>query len=66
VAKFGDGKEVKFSAAEPESGRSDVIFINGHDRFVEGLRKVKKLYIEAKFYQEPPQVMEFDVSNLEW
>ena len=66
VAKFGDGKMMTFSASEPDSGRSDVIFINNHDKFVEGLKKVKKLYIEAKFYQEPPQVIEFDVSNLEW
>lgn len=64
--RFGNGKPKRFSAAEPSDNDSTYIFIRGYNSFVSELRKVDKIYIEAQFYQEGVQTMEFAVDGLDW
>jgi hypothetical protein len=64
--RFGAKKPVTFSALEPADHRTTALFINNHDSFVAGMRKVDKVYIEAQFFREGNRVFEFDVSGLKW
>lgn len=64
--RFGNGKPKRFSAGEPSDNNSTYIFIKGYNSFVSELRKVDKIYIEAQFYQEGVQTMEFAVDGLDW
>jgi hypothetical protein len=56
----------KFTIGEPEDGTSDLRFIHDNGMFMNQLRVAKSLRIEADFYQEGPQVFEFDVRGLDW
>lgn len=64
--RFDQGKAQSYNAAEPADNSTVTLFIRNFDRFLSGVRKAKKLYIEAQFYQEGNQVFEFDVSDLKW
>jgi DNA-directed RNA polymerase subunit RPC12/RpoP len=64
--RFGNGKPKRFSAGEPSDNDSTYIFIRGYNSFVSELRKVDKVYIEAQFYQEGAQTIEFAVDGLDW
>jgi predicted nucleic acid-binding Zn ribbon protein len=66
AVRFGDGEPQTFRASEPTDHSTEVLFINDHDRFVANTKKVKKVYIEAQFFQEGTRVFEFDVSDLNW
>lgn len=64
--RFGDGKPQRFSASGPSDHSSTTLFINDFPRFLKGIRKADKTYIEAEFYNNGQQVMEFDTSGLKW
>jgi hypothetical protein len=66
AVRFNDGKPQNFSASEPADHSTTSIFINDYSRFVNNLRRAKKLFIEAQFYQEGMRVFEFDVEGLIW
>lgn len=64
--RFDSGKTLNFSAAEPSDNSSDTLFISNYSRFLNNLKKAKKVYIEAEFFHEGNQVFEFDVAGLKW
>jgi hypothetical protein len=64
--KFDDSKVESYGASEPDSGGSTTLFLSNEKKFLESLRKAKKMTIEASFFQEGSRQFEFDVSNLEW
>ncbi len=64
--KFDNGSVKGYTALGTDDNDSTTIFIRGYKGFLGGLKKAKKLYIEATFYQEGSQVFEFDVSGLKW
>jgi hypothetical protein len=66
TVRFGNGKPQRYSVSPPDDHSSNVLFIEGHDRFVANARKVDKLLIEAAFYQEGNRVFEFEVTDLKW
>lgn len=64
--RFDDANPVNYSYSMASDGSSDLVFINNVQGFISRLKKSKRLKVEAEFYQEGRQIMEFDVSNLEW
>lgn len=66
LAKFDDGKPLKFSTNGPDDSSTDTLFIKPTDRFVAALKKAKNLTIEAQFYREGNRAIEFNVQALDW
>lgn len=64
--RFGDGQAQTFSMSEPQDNSSTQLFFDNYKRFVDQLRTVDTLRIEAQFYQEGNRVFEFGVDGLEW
>jgi hypothetical protein len=64
--KFDNGKIEKYSATEPSDGTSNMLFITPYSKFVTKLKKAKHLVVEAEFYNEGVQQIEFEVSGLTW
>jgi len=64
--KFDEGKPQAYDANEPADNSTTYLFLANYDRFIKDIKKAKKLYIEATFYQEGSRVFEFDVSGLNW
>lgn len=64
--RFDQGKPQTYSVLEPADNSTTSLFIQNYDRFVTNLRKAKKVYIEARFYQEGDRVFEFDTTGLNW
>lgn len=64
--RFDDAEAVAFSASEPDSHDTTLLFIQGYDRFTKRLKAAKKVRIEAQFFQEGPRTFEFDVEGLQW
>jgi hypothetical protein len=64
--RFDSGKVEKYSAVEPSDGSSDVLFLRPYEKIVSKLRNSKHLTIEAEFYREGRQQIEFDVAGLNW
>jgi hypothetical protein len=66
AAKFDDSKIENYSCSEPSDATTGLIFISGAPRFLSRLRHAKALILEAPFFQEGRQQVEFDVRGLEW
>ena len=66
AVKFDSGSIERYGCSEPADGSTGVLFINGAGRFVAKLKKAKSVIIEAQFYQQGRQQMQFDVAGLEW
>ena len=69
AVKFDDQKLEHYSMVGTDDGTSDVLFISGSKnikRFVEKLRKSKKVIIEASFYDHGREQFSFEVGNLDW
>ena len=66
TARFDQGKPQRFSVGEPSDHSTTSLFINNYDGFLASVRKSKKIYIAAEFYQEGSPVLEFDTSKLNW
>lgn len=64
--RFDNGKAQNFSAVEPADHSTTMLFLHSYDRFLPSVRKAKKVYIEALFYQQGTRVFEFDISGLKW
>lgn len=64
--KFDDGPMRRFDGLEPEDGSSNTVFFEGYSGLLAATRKAQHLKVQALFYQEGNQVMEFDVAGLEW
>jgi len=48
------------------SGNSRIAFVSRAAEFISKVKKHKRLFIEAEFYQEGLRQIEFDISNLKW
>ena len=57
--KFDNQPIVQYSAAEASDGSSNVIFIHNYAGFLQQLRHAKKVMVEAEFYREGWQQLEF-------
>ena len=66
IVRFDQGAPQTYTALRPADHSTTVLFIRNYDRFLANLRKSRKVYIEAQFYQEGPRVFEFDVAGLKW
>jgi hypothetical protein len=64
--KFDDEPPLNFSCNGASDGSADVIFINSYSKFVNKLKKAKKISIEPEFYQEGKQIVRFKVEGLNW
>lgn len=64
--KFDDGDAVQYAYNSAEDGSSDVVFLTHQSRFIQNLKKAKKLKIEAPFFEAGRQIVEFDVEGLDW
>jgi hypothetical protein len=66
TVRFDAGKPQRFSVDEPSDHSTTYLFIDNYDGFLASVRKSKKIYISAEFYQEGSPVLEFDTSKLNW
>lgn len=64
--RFDNGKPIRYNAVEPSDHSSTYIFIRNYNSFVTKAKKSKKIYIEAEFYREGNQVMEFNSEGLKF
>lgn len=64
--KFDDQALSHFSATDAADGSTNVIFIDGFSRFLQGVKGAKTVLLSATFFQEGERVMQFDISNLAW
>ena len=61
--RFDQGMIQRFTAVGPSDQSTTVLFIEDVPRFLSHLRKAKALDIEATFYQEGSQTLDFDVEG---
>jgi hypothetical protein len=66
LVRFDDNVSLSFGSYEPDSGSTTTIFIGEYPRFMKYLKRSKKMKIQVSFYQEAPQIFEFDVEGLVW
>lgn len=59
VVRFDDGKPQRFSATPPADHSSNLLFIESEPRFISAAQKAKRILIQAAFYQNGNQVLEF-------
>ncbi|MCF8339213.1 MAG: hypothetical protein K9I74_14645 [Bacteroidales bacterium] len=64
--RFDQEEPVTVGYNLPEDGSMDVIFLKQPQRIIEGIRGHRKITIEAPFYQEGRQQMEFFSDNFKW
>lgn len=64
--KFDGGKVESVGVSRSADGSHDLLFIDGHSRFVAKLKKAQTVTVEADFFQSGPRQFEFDVAGLVW
>jgi hypothetical protein len=64
--KFDDKPLVKFSMNSPDDGSRDTLFFQNQKRFIENIKKAKRVIIEAQFYHDGNRQFEFNTENLVW
>lgn len=64
--RFDERKVMTFWANPAADHSSETVFISGYSKFVENLKKAKRVRIQAPFYQEGNQVLDFNVEGLVW
>lgn len=64
--KFDDNKPINFTYSSPDTGSSEVIFINNEKKFISLLKTAKKVKIEPMFFDVGSMIVDFDVDGLEW
>lgn len=57
--RFDDGPPQRFGGAEPEDNSSTVIFLRDEARFLKEASKAKRILVQATFYQNGEQLLEF-------
>jgi hypothetical protein len=62
---FDAGAPKSFQMLRPKDSSTTYLFFADQKKFVEGLQHAAKTKIQATFYQEGDQVMEFDVSGFD-
>jgi hypothetical protein len=61
--RFDEGEIRHFAAAEPTDHSTTVLFIEDPSLFLSQLRKAKTVSIEATFFQQGSQALQFDVEG---
>lgn len=64
--KFDENSPITVGYEEPSDASSGLIFLEASSKIIANLKKGKKLKIEAPFYQEGSQIIEFDIDGFEW
>lgn len=64
--KFDDESPVNYSYVGTSDGSADVIFIESYSKFLNKLKKAKKVSLEPEFYQAGKQIINFNVEGLKW
>ena len=64
--KFDENKPMSFNYNEASSGSSGIIFIENAGRFLESLKKSKRVIIEAEFFDNGYKQLEFNSAGLIW
>ena len=64
--KFDNGGIERFGCTDASDGTNNMVFLSSEKRFLEKLKKSKKLIVEAEFFQNGVQQMTFDTANLDW
>jgi hypothetical protein len=64
--RFDDKQPMTFSCSGSSDDDPTTIFINSPAKLIANLKKSKKMIIEATFYNDGNQLMEFDVDGLKW
>jgi hypothetical protein len=64
--KFDENKPENYSYNSASDASMDVIFLNNSKKFINNLKKSKKVMIEATFFDAGSKVIEFDVEGLKW
>jgi hypothetical protein len=65
LVRFDDAPATGFAAAEPADGTSTAVFVRSSGQFLKSLRAAHRVLVEATFYQEDTQVVEFAPQGLE-
>jgi hypothetical protein len=64
--RFDSGPIQQFSASEPGDHSTTALFLNNEARFISQLRKAKVVRVEATFFREGSQALEFKVEGFKW
>ena len=66
--RFGDDKPIRFNTVEPQSGSSELVFLQGGvQRFINLCKKNKEIKVEIPIYEYGNAVFNFYVTEpLEW
>jgi hypothetical protein len=64
--RFDQGPIQRFSASEPDDHSTTTLFLNKESRFISQLRKAKVARVEATFFQEGTQALQFNVDGFKW
>jgi hypothetical protein len=64
--RFDSSKMESYKCDKPDDGATTSLFIVDKKKFIENLKKSKTLVIEAEFYENGNQIMEFNVAGLIW
>jgi len=64
--RFDDGKPVTYSASGAADHSSTLIFLDDYNRFLNGMRKAKRVRLAVNIYQQGAPVFEFDVSGFDF
>ena len=64
--RFDQDPPLEVAGSRSSDASSDLMFILDTASFIKQLKKSKKMIIEATFYQDGAQQMEFDTAGLKW
>lgn len=64
--RFDQDQPLEFACGRSSDASSNLMFILDTATFIKQLKKSKKMIIEATFYQDGAQQMEFDTAGLKW
>lgn len=62
--RFNDRPMKKYYTDEPESGDSNMLFVDNQKGFINELLKSDSVRVEVRFYQDNPVILRFNVSGL--
>jgi hypothetical protein len=64
--RFDSDPAISFEGSEPSDYSSTTLFIHPEPKFIAHAKTAKKMIVEAEFYQEGMQDMEFNTAGLKW
>jgi hypothetical protein len=66
LIRFDDHTAIKYSAIGPDDGSTKTVFIKNYTKFLESLKRSKKVLIELPMYQDGNLAWQFEVVGLSW